>query len=92
VTIWGPDENRVVEAIAALLDLFPRYPGEDDAALSERMARWAIQQGSNVRWEAVVYASGEMIVARGSGLHFPELGDVGLRALHTFNEMRWGGM
>lgn len=92
MTIWGPDENRAVEAVAALLEIFPRMPGETDDELAIRMSNWAIQQGPNVRIEAVYFAVTRMIAAQPSGFMFMQLAEIGLNALHEYNENRWGGM
>jgi len=92
MTIWGPDENRAIEAVAALLEIFPRIPGETDADLAQRMAQWAMQQGPNVRADAVHYAVSAMVAALPRKLMFMQLADIGMNALHEYNENRWGGM
>ena len=92
MTIWGPDENRAVEAVAALLEIFPREPGETDEELAVRMGNWALQQGPNVRWEAMIFAIAAMIQALPNGFMFAALSDIGLNALHEYNSSRWGGM
>ena len=92
MTIWGPDENRAIEAVAALLEIFPRLPGETDEELAQRMSAWAIQQGPNVRGEAVYCAVRAMIAALPHGYMFVQLAELGLNALHEYNESRWGGM
>ncbi len=92
MTVWGPDENRAIEAVAALLEIFPREPGETDDQLAHRMADWAIQQGPNVRREAVLEAIAAMIAAMPQGHLFNDLADIGLDALRQYNESRWGGM
>ncbi len=92
MTVWGPDENRVVEAVAALLEIFPRHDGETDQALAKRMAAWGIQQGPNVRWEAIIYAISCMILALPQRLMYTQLAEIGLDALYEFNQSRWGGM
>jgi hypothetical protein len=92
MTIWGPDENRTVEAIAALLEIFPRLNGEDDETLAQRLAQWGVLQGPSVRWEAVIYATRVMVAAHKPGVLFTSLAEIGLRSLHEFNDARWGGM
>lgn len=92
MTVWGPDENRAVEAIAALIEIFPRLPGEDDEAFANRLTRWGVLQGPNVRWDAVLNATQSMIASFTPGMHFALLAEIGLKALHEFNLSRWGGM
>jgi hypothetical protein len=92
MTIWGPDENRTVEAIAAILEVFPRLPGEGDAALADRLAQWGILQGPNVRRDAVLHATQAMIAKLGPGVHFGRLAEIGMHALGKYNESRFGGM
>jgi hypothetical protein len=88
-TTLGTDEHRAIEAIAALLDLFPREPGEEDDSLIYRMASWGIQQGPDVRWEAIIYSTRAMVNMLPYGHHFGELSVVGLAALERYNQLGW---
>lgn len=92
MTVWGPDENRAIEAVAALLEIFPREPGETDQELAVRMGKWAVQQGPNVRWEAMIIAITAMIKHLPDGYMFSGLTEIGLNALYEYNSNRWGGM
>jgi hypothetical protein len=83
---FGSDEHRAIEGIAALLDLMPRFPGESDDDLAGRMAVWAMEQGPNVRYDAVLYATHAMIAKLDQRLGFMRLSEVGLRALSNYNE------
>lgn len=84
---FGSDEHRAIEGIAALLDLMPRIPGESDDALAQRMAAWAMEQGPNIRWDAILYATYAMIDQLDQKLGFMRLSEVGLRALSDYNEL-----
>jgi hypothetical protein len=92
-SVFGPDEQRTIEAIAALLELMPRNPAEGDDVLAERMTAWGTMQGPEVRWDAIMHATLVMIEAqKGASIHFADLAVIGLTALHHYNEDRWGGM
>lgn len=91
MTPFGPDEQRAIEAIAALLDLFPREPDEDDEMLAQRMASWGIQQGPHVRLKAILYATRAMVTMLPYGHHFGELSEVGMAALHEYNRAQEPG-
>jgi len=84
---FGPDENRAVEAIAALLEIFPRLPGEDDDGLAFRMADWGLLQGPNIRWDALQYAARTMVSALSPGMHYVSLAEIGMRALNEYNQV-----
>lgn len=88
---FGSDEQRAVEGIAALLDLYPREDGEDDEGLAWRMANWALLQGPSVRWDAMLHASRVMINAKQSGAHFSQLSEMGSDALYEYNRVYGGG-
>ncbi len=83
---FGSDEHRAIEGIAALLDLMPHIPGETNDALAWRMTSWALEQGPNVRREAILYATYAMIDQLDQKLGFMRLSEVGLRALSDYNE------
>jgi hypothetical protein len=83
---FGSDEHRAIEGIAALLDLMPRIPGESDDALALRMAAWAMEQGPNIRQDAILHATYAMIDQLDRRLGFMRLSEVGLRALSDYNE------
>jgi hypothetical protein len=85
MSTFAPDEHRAIEAISALLDLFPREAEEDDEMLAQRMATWGIQQGPNVRWGAILYATRAMITRLPYRHHFGDLALVGMEALQRFN-------
>ncbi|MBN1428456.1 MAG: hypothetical protein JXB07_08725 [Anaerolineae bacterium] len=85
MSTFAPDEHRAIEAISALLDLFPRETDEDDETLAQRMATWGIQQGPDVRRGAIVYATRAMITGLRYPHHFGELTIVGMEALQRYN-------
>jgi hypothetical protein len=84
--VFGPDEHRAVEGIAALIDLMGRLPGEGDGDLARRMADWGIQQGPEVRWSAMANCALVMVRSQAQGIHYPHLAQVGLDALHAYND------
>ena len=84
--IFGPDEHRAVEGIAALIDLMGRRPGETDNDLARRMADWGMQQGPEVRWSAMAFVSMMMIKDMNQGVHYPQLAQKGLDALQEYNQ------
>jgi hypothetical protein len=88
---YGPDEHRAVEGIAALLDLNPPNPGEDDESVAWCMADWALLQGPAVRWDAMLYCARAMIDAQHEGMRYVQMAEVGLEALYEYNRLYGAG-
>ena len=84
--IFGPDELRVIEAVSALLILNPPSPNETSETYAERMAKWSILQGPNVRWEAMWHVIYSMHQAYLQGSQQKDvLYQIGARALQDYD-------
>lgn len=77
--------------MAALLELNPRDPREDDESLAWRMADWALLQGPSVRWDAMLQAARAMIDVQNEGRGFIYMSEIGLEVLKEYNLYYGGG-
>jgi hypothetical protein len=87
--VFGPDELRVIEAVAALLVLMPPGPEETSESYAERMANWSILQGPTVRWEAMWTVIYEMYTAYMHGAPRDQLYQIGAKALQAYDNGAW---